>query len=70
MFIGDKDNAYSTGKIDIVLKGTRNSEYLKIDDISDTGTKTLAVTGRLEIYAPAVETVWTRLAKTAKPGDT
>lgn len=70
LFVGDKDNAYSTGKINIVLKGTRNSEYLKIDDLSDSGTKTLAVTGRLEIYAPPVETVWTRLIKIAKPGDT
>lgn len=60
-FIGTKDNPYSAGNINIILKGTRNSSNLLIDDISDSGTKTLAVTGRLEIYAPAVASTWTRL---------
>lgn len=33
--------------LDIELTGTRNGDYLKIDDISDAGTKTLAVTSNL-----------------------
>jgi hypothetical protein len=70
LIVGTKDVPYNLSKINIILKGTRNSTNLLIDDLSDSGTKTLAVTGRMEIYAPPVATTWTRLIQKAKIGDT
>jgi hypothetical protein len=70
LMVGTKDNDYTSGKINIILKGNRNSTNLLIDDISDSGTKTLAVTGRMEIYAPPVASTWTRLTQKAQIGDT
>jgi len=55
---GTSDSPY-TGKIEIVLTGNRNSNPIIIDDVSATGTKSLAVIGQLALYGVYPETVWT-----------
>lgn len=42
-------------KFDIILTGNSHTPALIIDDVSRTGTKSLAVTGRLELYGPIPE---------------
>lgn len=54
----------------IELVGDTSSENLMIDDISRTGTKSIAVTGRLELFGIIPKTTRTRLVQTVNPGDT
>lgn len=46
---GSEDKPFNKN-LDIILKGNRYSPSLFIDDKSKTGTKSLAVTGRLELF--------------------
>lgn len=55
---GSADDPY-LNKIEIVLTGNRNSKPVIIDDISATGTKSLAVIGQLALYGVFPATVWT-----------
>jgi hypothetical protein len=66
---GTEDLPY-TSSITIELIGTRTSPNLVIDELSSTGTKSLAVTSRLILHAPTPETIYTRLYENAAPGDT
>ena len=66
--IGTKEQPY-TGKVNIILTGIKTSRSLLIDDISDIGTKSIAVTGLMEFYGTPPQTIWTRLAAIARRGD-
>lgn len=56
-------------QLNIILTGGRFGAPIVIDDISDTGTKTLAVTGKLDLYGLVPATTQTRLRNSADPGD-
>lgn len=49
-FIAGSPDSPFPGKIDIELDGTRLGNPLIIDNFSATGTKSLGVTGYLELY--------------------
>lgn len=55
---------------ELILTGTSNSPNLIIDDLAKTGTKSLAVTGTVEMYGKHPAVTQTRLAAIAKAGDT
>jgi hypothetical protein len=39
-----------TKKLDIILTGNKNSSPLIVDELSKPGTKSMVVTGKLELY--------------------
>lgn len=53
----------------MTLSGEKEGEALKIDDFSNPGTKSLIVTGKLEIYGTYPKNTKARLAKSANVGD-
>jgi hypothetical protein len=54
----------------IELHGQHQDDTLLIDEFIDAGNKVLAVTGGLELYGKAPDTVWTRLGAEVDTGDT
>jgi len=62
-------NTY-TKNFKIELTGNKNSPPLIIDELSKTGTKSLAITGKLELYGVVPDLTQTRLTVTANVGDT
>ncbi len=57
-------------KLIIELIGTRTSPNLIIDELSSTGTKSIAVTGKILFNAPSPQTIQTKLFANAKAADT
>ena len=56
-------------KLEIILTGGMNADYVSIDEYTNPGNKAIVVTGRVELYGVAPTTKWTRLTASAKPGD-
>jgi len=53
-------------KLDIELYGNRYNNPIVIDDVSRTGTKSLAVTGKLHLFGQYPEIIRTRLTAIAR----
>lgn len=64
-FIIGQSNKTCAKTIQLIFQGDRYGQNLIIDDISSAGTKTLAVTGKLEFYGSAPTTKFTRLTEQA-----
>lgn len=54
----------------IELIGDVNGEYIYIDESSDSRTKSISVTGKLQLYGKTDFNSWTQLAQNAKADDT
>ena len=65
---GDESTPFPK-KLTITLYGTKDDNYVFINDLAGARTKSISVTGKLKLYSDIPATTWTFLTQNANTGD-
>lgn len=68
MMAGTADKPF-TSKINIILDGVKDDQYLLVSNDVDAGNKVIAVSNGLELFGVVPQTTWTFLSAFASAGD-